>query len=393
MNIVFVGAFGLAPKSTMKVRALPLAKALARRGHRLTMVLPPWDNPPDSGATWEEEGVTIINVPLPAKVPFLWYGTLGLRVLQEVKAHQPDILHAFKPKGFSGLVAQATIVQRRGNVSPRVIVDTDDWEEAWNEREHYPWWMSRFFSYQEQWLMRRSDATTAASKALVALAAEARGAGAAAIYLPNGTTGSIPVPNPDEVASLRERLSIPEGPVLLLYTRFVECSPERELAALHAIAQRGVRPTVLLVGSSLNGEDARFITKAKESALPLPIIPVGWVDYQALPSYFALADAALFPIEDTLLNRAKCPARLVDMMSAGVAVAAEAVGQVKEYLIDGESGLLAAPGNLDDLADATVRLLQDSTLRAALGTKAQQRITTNFHWDQLAALAEEAYKA
>ena len=172
MNIVFVGAFGLAPKSTMKVRALPLAKALARRGHRLTMVLPPWDNPPDSGAAWEEEGVTIINVPLPAKVPLLWYGTLGLRVLQEVKAHQPDILHAFKPKGFSGLVAQATIIQRRGNVSPRVIVDTDDWEEAWNEREHYPWWMSRFFSYQEQWLMRRSDVTTAASYALVALAAE-----------------------------------------------------------------------------------------------------------------------------------------------------------------------------------------------------------------------------
>ena len=228
-------------------------------------------------------------------------------MLQEVKAHQPDILHAFKPKGFSGLVAQATIIQRRGNVSPRVIVDTDDWEEAWNEREHYPWWMSRFFSYQEQWLMRRSDAMTAASHALVSLATEARGAGATAVYLPNGTTGSIPAPDPDEVASLRERLSIPEGPVLLLYTRFVECSPERELAALHAIAQRGVRPTLLLVGSSLNGEDARFITKAKESALPLPIIPVGWVDYQALPSYFALADAALFPIEDTFAEPRQVP--------------------------------------------------------------------------------------
>lgn len=391
MDIVFVGTFGLAPKSTMKARALPLAKALVRRGHNVTMVLPPWDNPQDAGARWIEDGVSIVNVALPPKLPLAWYGLLSWRLLREVSAATPDIVHSFKPKGFSGAVAQALLARRNGAHSPRVVVDTDDWEEGWNERKAYPWWQRQVFSYQERWLLRHSDAITAASRTLAELATSARGSDAQVVYVPNGTDGIMPKAAKAQVDALRQRLGIPEGPVLLLYTRFVECPPERMVDLLHAIARRGTRPTVLLVGAGLQGEEKTFLTHATESELPLSIVPAGWVDYQALPSYFALADAALFPMEDTLLNRSKCPARLVDLLSAGVPVAGEAVGQMKEYIVDGESGLLAPPGDLEALADAAVRLLQEEQLRTALGRDAQTHITRAFHWDLLASTLEKAY--
>ena len=38
MRVAMIGSFGLAPKGTIAVRALPLARALARRGHTVTLV-------------------------------------------------------------------------------------------------------------------------------------------------------------------------------------------------------------------------------------------------------------------------------------------------------------------------------------------------------------------
>ncbi|RME36039.1 MAG: glycosyltransferase WbuB, partial [Thermoflexia bacterium] len=57
----------------MVVRALPLACALAARGHRVTLLLPPWQNPEDSGRVWEENGVRVENISLPPRVPVLFH--------------------------------------------------------------------------------------------------------------------------------------------------------------------------------------------------------------------------------------------------------------------------------------------------------------------------------
>ena len=65
MRIVMIGPFGLRPKGTMSVRALPLAKALVANGHRVDVIMPPWSYPQDSGREWEEDGVSIRNVTLP----------------------------------------------------------------------------------------------------------------------------------------------------------------------------------------------------------------------------------------------------------------------------------------------------------------------------------------
>ena len=48
MNVVMVGPFGLWPRTTMGARALPMAKALAARGHAVTILLPPWQNPEEA---------------------------------------------------------------------------------------------------------------------------------------------------------------------------------------------------------------------------------------------------------------------------------------------------------------------------------------------------------
>src|SRR5207244_11260871 len=87
MRIAFLAPFGLQPKGTVSARMLPLAHALAGRGHMVRVVIPPWDDPSawaggstvsiaraESGVA----GVHILTLPLPRKAPYSLGFTLGL---------------------------------------------------------------------------------------------------------------------------------------------------------------------------------------------------------------------------------------------------------------------------------------------------------------------------
>lgn len=392
MKLAFVGTFGLAPKSTLTARALPLGAALVRRGHQVTLIVPPWDNPADAGRCFDAAGVSVINLALPPRVPGLWYAELARRVVAATARLQPDVVHAFKPKGFAGVAAQWFLATRaltgRG---PRVVMDTDDWEGwgGWNDVEPYAAWEKQVFARQEGWLLRHGDAVTTASLALTEMTAVARGSRSGVHYLPNGAAPPVEPP-PERVAGLRTRLGLDGRSVVLCYTRFVEAGPEAFATALAPLAARDQRPAVLLVGRGLRGEEARCARLVRDAGLDL--IDAGWVAPEWLPAHFRLATAALFPMVDTLINRTKCSAKLVDLLNAGVPVAASAVGQTAEYIVDGETGLLVAPGDWEALGAAAGRLLDDTAGGARMGAAAGARMAERYRWDGLAVVAEAAYQ-
>ena len=393
MKIVFAGTFGMAPKSTMRVRALPLAQALVRRGHEVTVVLPPWDDPLESGHVFESEGVRVVNAGLPPRIPGWWYLELTRRLVAAADRAHPDVVHVFKPKGFSGAVAQYFLARRALTArGPRVVVDTDDWEGrgGWNDVEAYPWWQKTTFAIQERWLLRNADAVTAASRTLVDLGRAIRGRAEDIRYLPNGVVPR-PAPKAEAVAALRVQLGLTGSQVVLCYTRFVEYGPDRLVAALAPLAGLDPKPVVLLVGRGLHGEEQRFLAEARERA-GLAVVDAGWVDAEVLPAYLGLADVALFPMEDSLINRAKCSAKLVDLLSVGVPVVASAVGQSSEYIGDGESGVLVPTGEPELLGAAVAALLGDPARRTRLAIAARQRMAAAFRWDDLAIAAEAAYQ-
>src|SRR5262249_5239373 len=83
-------------------------------------------------------------------------------------------------------------------------------------------------------------------------------------------------------------------------------------------------------------------------------------------------------LDDTRLNRAKCPMKLVDLLLAGVPVVADDVGQASEYVADGQTGRLVSPGDVAAMAAAAVDLLRDPSRRQALGHAARASLLT--HW-------------
>jgi glycosyltransferase involved in cell wall biosynthesis len=394
MRIVFVGPFGMQPKRTMAVRALPLAKALAARGHDVLVLLPPWDHPQDAGHEWVEDGVRINNVPLPARLPLVQHLLLTRRLLHAALRHEPDAIHCFKPKSYAGLTAWTVWqLKRLGRLQARLVVDADDWEGAggWNELERYSWPQKRFFAWQERWGLTHCDALTVASRAVETIAWSLGVPPARVHYLPNGWWPEENVPPADEITEIRQQHGLGDSPVALLYTRFFEYSVERALAIMQGVLAEMPEVRWLIVGKGLFGEEDQLMGMARDRGIAERIAYAGWVPAQQLPACFAPAQVAIYPFDDTLINRCKCAVKLIDLLAAGVPVVADQVGQNSEYIQDGASGLLVTPGDTKAFVAAVVRLLRDAHLAKQLGGGARKRIEDHFAWETLAASAERAY--
>jgi len=394
MQVVMVGPFGLRPHGTMSRRALPLAKALAAQGHIVEVVLPPWDCPEDSGRAWEEDGVSVCNIALPPPIPVLRDVLIVWRLVRRALASDPQVLHFFKPKGYSGLAALLVwYLARLRLVTARVVLDSDDREGrgGWNDIGGYSWFEKQLFAWQERWGITHCHALTLASTALGSFAHELRAGAKGVLYVPNGGTSENGSADPQAGTSVRAQWGLGGDPVVLLLTRFFDFEPRRVMSILAQVLQEMPSTRLLVVGKGLHGEEEGFLALAQEAGVASRVTYAGWRQREELWGYFAASDLAILPLEDTILNRARCPAKLVDLMAAGLAVVADDVGQAPQYIEHLSSGYLVPAGDSDAFAAGVLRLLRDEELRYRLGKHARKRVMEEFAWNKLAAVVERAY--
>jgi glycosyltransferase involved in cell wall biosynthesis len=430
VKIVFIGPFGLQPKGTMSSRALPLAQALARREHQVTMLIPPWDDAPRAGQSWEEGGVRVVNVVLPPRWPLLFHILLARTLVAQAWALKPEVIHFFKPKAYAGLAHLAWWGLRRlRGLSVRLVVDTDDWEQAWNEQASYSFIQKKLFVWQESWGLRHADAVTVASRALEKLVtAEIGGDSARVFYLPNGCnlpevtaeaelwqqdrrpvqlaqgrplmvndslspstvhplTGTGRLPSTD----IRQQWQLGDAPTILLYSRFWEFRLERIVTLVRMVAAQLPQARWLMAGQGLQGEEKALAAQLAEAGLAEYARFTGWLPFEEAPAYFAASNVAVYPYDDTPVNRTKCSVKLIGLLEAGLPVVADAVGQNVEYIHHGLSGILTPPENDAAMAAALVAVLQNPEQQQKLGQTARQLIAKNFNWIDLAQIAERAY--
>lgn len=379
MRIAMIGPFGLHPNKTMESRALGLARALVRRGHAVQIFMPPWQTPAEADRRWQVDGVLLRYVPLRGGVP-----GITARLLREGLAWQPDVVHSFKPKAYSGLVAWWLWQFWRGRL--RLVTDCDDWEGwgGWNDLAPYPPGQKLLFSWQERWGMTHAHALTVASRELQRLAWSRGVARERVVYVPNGAgIGERKTKNNKQKT---------EKPTLLLYSRLFEFDVGRLVRVLAGVKTAVPDLAILSVGTGLYAEDAAQLQGQFAAAgLLEAVTDVGWVEVGELPALLAAADVAVYLMEESLLNRAKCPVKLADMIAAGLPVVAEAVGQVPEYVVHGHNGLLRRSGDEAGLIADLVYLLQNRGERERLGENGRIHYAAHFSWDKAAESVEQIY--
>ncbi len=388
MRIAMIGPFGLHPKSTMRSRALGFARPLAARGHSVQLIMPPFHTPEEADRTWEEDGVTLRYVQLDG-------GTVGTTrtMIRETLGWSPDVVHCFKPKAYSGLVAWWLWQFHRERLP--LVMDTDDWEGwgGWNDHAPYSAVQKRVFAWQETYGLTHAHVVTAASQTLTDRTIALGMPLPQVRYLPNGP-GIATEPVPSEArAAVREHLGLGQRPTVLVYSRLFEFDTARLVATLQAVHHDIPDLAVLFVGAGLYEDDAsRFRAQLAGAGLEDVVVDVGWTTLADLPATLAAGDVGLYPMNDTLLNWAKCPVKLADMLAIGVPVVGERIGQVGEYVINRRTGLLVDSGDSAGMADGLIALLRDKPRRTAYGTAAREDMAVRFNWDNLSGELEHVYR-
>ena len=182
-------------------------------------------------------------------------------------------------------------------------------------------------------------------------------------------------------AALRRSVGAAERPLLLsvggLEPRKGSDSLVRALSLLH---RSGLRPVLAVVGGH-SFQDYRAYREAVLAELPglglelgVDVVPVGTVDDEDVPAWYAAADVLAFPSVKEGFGLA-----VLEAMSAGLPVVTSDLPVFREYLVPGRDALLVPVGEVAALAGALRTALCDQVLRGRL-VEAGARVAERFTW-------------
>ncbi|MDX6650824.1 MAG: hypothetical protein QOJ97_2775 [Solirubrobacteraceae bacterium] len=303
---------------------------------------------------------------------------INLRRLRAViRRHQPDVVHA-NNGGFPGAEAvRITPLAARAEGVPSIqFVHNMAFPAAW-----------------PQPLERAIDArvdqavdgwVTAAHRASDAFAT-ARGIARDRVATIHYGVPLPPEPDPDPHA--RVQLGFPPDATGVLVVAAFE--PRKGHAvlvdAVARLARAGTHLHVALVGTGPERE--RVETHVRKAGLASRVRFLGWrTDVDRL---MAASDMVCLPS----LSHECLPYAILEAMSHGRPIVSTDVAGIPEMVVDGQTGLVVAPGDPAALAAALAQLARDTAERARQGAAGRDRIAAQFHVRTMAAAVEERWRA
>ncbi|MBK8811518.1 MAG: glycosyltransferase family 4 protein [Acidobacteria bacterium] len=206
--------------------------------------------------------------------------------------------------------------------------------------------------------------------------------------------------DPDEVAeafgaefdalALRMRFGIPENELLVLSVgQFIDRKGRWDvLEAARILERMGEKISFVWITNSELSEAERekvgeFGLGARFRLIRSADIGTNHLD---LMRFLRIADVFVLPSYVEGL-----PISLLEAMSLGIPSVSTDVNGIPEAIIDGETGLLIAPGDAPALAAAVRSLSLDDGLRTRLGSAGREKVLREFNEKEVAEIAFEAY--
>jgi glycogen(starch) synthase len=165
--------------------------------------------------------------------------------------------------------------------------------------------------------------------------------------------------------------------------------PQVAVEAMRILKQRGDAPPVRLdvFGAGTDGFLAHLRRLVAEAGVEDRVTLRGLVPRSQLAEEFGRHHAYLFcSTWDEPFS-----AGLLEAMCAGLPCIASATGGTPEAIVDGENGLLVAPGRPQELADAVLRLIGTPDLRRRLGGRAAEDVRRRWSFGSYVDRLEAGY--
>jgi glycosyltransferase involved in cell wall biosynthesis len=146
------------------------------------------------------------------------------------------------------------------------------------------------------------------------------------------------------------------------------------LEALGLLKSADIQYKALIVGTGpLETELQAYID---DNGLSDDVTMVGWVKQDDLPEYYAAADIFVGPS----LYEAQGLV-FIEALAAGLPVIGTTQGGMKDFVVNGENGLLIAPKSSQELYEALSKLHDDRSLLKAMAAQAAPSVRRAYSWD------------
>lgn len=146
---------------------------------------------------------------------------------------------------------------------------------------------------------------------------------------------------------------------------------------------------LLLVGDGPTR--AAMESRVVELDLQHSVIFTGQIPHEEVIGLLLVSDITVLANPQTKMSLSTLPLKLLEYMAAGTAVVAPRTANLKGIIVDGQTAMLYAPGDPNDLAAKVETLLWDTELRKRLGSNARQEAFERHSWNRVAGDLETLF--
>ncbi len=211
-----------------------------------------------------------------------------------------------------------------------------------------------------------------------------------------------PIRDEQRLQAIRDRYNLPER--FLLYLggfdqrknvvtliqayQAILTAPEQPAGNGDDVVAPETKQVALVIAGKLPAQPSRFFPDPRQIAAEFDLGNrvqfIGWIDEEDKPTLYTLAEALIFP---SLYEGFGLP--VLEAMACGTPIIAANTTSLPELV--GEAGILVAPRDAVELAEAMIAILEDRALHQALSEEARHRAGI-FTWRQVAEATLATYE-
>ena len=160
-------------------------------------------------------------------------------------------------------------------------------------------------------------------------------------------------------------------------------------AMIRLLAQRS-EVKLLLVGE---GEAEDMLRRRAPENLRGHFVFAGKAPHDEVRRYYSVMDILVYPRISSRLTELTTPLKPLEAMAMEKVVVGSDVGGLRELIDDGETGFLVEPGNPPALAKCLSGLIEDETVRRAVGKNAREFVARERDWEKIVARYLNVYRS
>ncbi len=159
------------------------------------------------------------------------------------------------------------------------------------------------------------------------------------------------------------------------------------VAALPPILERLPEARLALIG--FGPEEPEVRAAAARTGVANALTIVGRVPHHDIPAWLASADLVVLPS----VQVEGLGVVLLEALASGTPVVGSDLGGIPDIIQDGETGLLARPGDPEHLAGTCLRILTDRELAGRTAQAGRHLVETTFSWKVIASRLDELFSS